>query len=131
MIDCNDGLTVSRVEPLILPVTALIVLVPAANAVARPCVPAALLIVATPVFDELHCTVFVMSCTLLSVNVPVAVNCCFKPNAIEGIAGVTAIDTTVAGVTVAGEVVGKATVDRHISALALHRRDRFDDAYCV
>jgi len=56
VIDCNDGLTVSRVEPLILPLTALIVLVPAANAVARPCVPAALLIVATDADAELHVT---------------------------------------------------------------------------
>lgn len=41
-----------------------------------------------------------MFCTLPSVKVPVAVNCCVVPSATEGMAGVTAIETTVAGVTV-------------------------------
>jgi len=36
----------------------------------------------------------------LSEKVPVAVNCCVVPLAIEGLAGVTAIDTSVADVTV-------------------------------
>jgi hypothetical protein len=36
----------------------------------------------------------------LSEKVPVAVNCCVVPFAIEGFAGVTAIDTSVAEVTV-------------------------------
>jgi hypothetical protein len=36
----------------------------------------------------------------LSENVPVAVNCCFVPFAIEGFAGVTAMDTSVGDVTV-------------------------------
>ena len=36
----------------------------------------------------------------LSVNVPVAVNCCVKPLAIDGFAGVTAIETRAAGLTV-------------------------------
>ena len=39
-------------------------------------------------------------CVELSEKVPVAVNCCFVPLAIEGFAGVTAIDTSVAAVTV-------------------------------
>jgi hypothetical protein len=56
VIDSNDGLTVRRVEPLILPLTALMVVVPAAEAVARPCVPTALLIVATVADVELHVT---------------------------------------------------------------------------
>jgi hypothetical protein len=47
-----------------------------------------------------HRTVWVMSCVLLSVNVPVAVNCCVTPSAMLGIAGVTAMDTNVAGVMV-------------------------------
>ena len=37
---------------------------------------------------------------LLSVYVPVAVNCRVRPLAIEGLAGVTAIETRVAAVTV-------------------------------
>ena len=56
VIDSNDGLTVRRVEPLILPLTALMVVVPAAEAVARPCVPAMLLIVATVADVELQTT---------------------------------------------------------------------------
>src|SRR5258708_6122703 len=40
------------------------------------------------------------SCVLLSLNVPVAVNCCVLPLLIDGFAGVTAIDTSVGGVTV-------------------------------
>ena len=42
----------------------------------------------------------VRSCVVLSVYVPVAVNCCSVPGAIDGFAGVTAIDTRTAGVTV-------------------------------
>lgn len=55
-MDTNDGLTVRRVEALILPLTALIVVVPAAAAVAKPCVPATLLIVATAPDVELQVT---------------------------------------------------------------------------
>ncbi len=73
---------------------------PAATAVASPCEPAALLIDATLVFDELQVTAVVRICVVLSENVPVAVNCCFAPWEIEGLDGVTAIDTRVAGVTV-------------------------------
>ncbi len=45
-------------------------------------------------------TLLVKFCVELSEKVPVAVNCCFVPLAIEGFAGVSAIDTSVAGVTV-------------------------------
>jgi len=51
------------------------VLVPVPTAVAKP----PLLIVATPVFDELHVTVEVMFVVLASLYVPVAVNCCVAP----------------------------------------------------
>ena len=37
---------------------------------------------------------------LLSLNVPVAVNCCVNPGPIDGLAGVTAIDCSTAAVTV-------------------------------
>lgn len=37
---------------------------------------------------------------LPSLNVPVAVNCCVNPLAIEGLAGVTLMDVSVAAVTV-------------------------------
>jgi hypothetical protein len=49
---------------------------------------------------EFHLTDFVMSCTLPSANVPVAVNCCEIPGAITDWAGVTMMDTSGAGVTV-------------------------------
>jgi hypothetical protein len=61
-------------------------------AVANP----APLMVATLAFVELQVTELVRFCVLLSLYVPVAVNCCASPAAIEGLAGVTAIDTSVA-----------------------------------
>src|SRR6266446_9856285 len=39
--------------------------------------------------DELHLTVLVRSWVLPSLNVPVAVNCCWAPSATLGLAGVT------------------------------------------
>jgi hypothetical protein len=89
------GVTVSSVEPLMLPTVAEIVEVPAPTAVASP----VLLIVATPGVPDAH-TALLSTCVELSLNVPVAVNCCVAPLVIEGFAGVTAIDTSVAGVTV-------------------------------
>ena len=71
-------------------------LVPAATPVANP--PA--VIVATVVVTELQVAVLVKFCVELSEKVPVAVNCSVAPFAIEGFAGVTAIDTSVAAVTV-------------------------------
>jgi len=41
-----------------------------------------------------------MFCVLPSVNVPVAENCCFVPSAMDGADGVTAIDASMADVTV-------------------------------
>jgi len=72
------------------------VLVPAATPVANP--PA--VIVAVPLVCELQVAELVKFCVELSENVPVAVNCFVVPLAIEGFAGVTAIDTSVAEVTV-------------------------------
>jgi hypothetical protein len=76
--------------------TAEIVDVPGAMAVTRPWVPTALLIVATPVLDDAHVTVAVRSAVEPSVNVPVAVNCCFVPLAITGLTGVAAMLTSAA-----------------------------------
>jgi hypothetical protein len=72
------------------------VLVPAAAPVADP--PA--VIVATPMVSDVQVTELVKFCVELSENVPVAVNCSVVPFAIEGFDGVTAIDTSVAEVTV-------------------------------
>jgi hypothetical protein len=71
-------------------------LIPVATAVANP--PAA--IVATPPVCEVQVTEPVKFCVELSEKVPVAVNCSVVPFAIEGFAGVTAIDTSVEEVTV-------------------------------
>lgn len=70
--------------------------------VAWPCVPGALLIVATVVADELQVAVAVRSWLLPSVNVPMAVNCCFNPWSRVGVVGLTAIDTSVTGVMLSG-----------------------------
>jgi hypothetical protein len=96
-IDCSvAAVTVSPVEPTMDDDVALIVDVPTAAPVARP----AAVMVALAVFDELHVTVLVRFCVVPSLKVPVAVNCCFAPFTIEGFAGVTAIDCSVAAVTV-------------------------------
>ncbi len=78
----------------------MIVAVPSPSLLANPCVGAALLIVPTAGVSELHCTVPVMFCVLPSVYVPVAVKACVAPSGIVGIAGVTAIDTSTAGLIV-------------------------------
>jgi len=58
--------TVKVVDPEMLPDTAVIVVDPATAGVANPLEPAALLIVATPVLDELQVTTAVRSCVVLS-----------------------------------------------------------------
>jgi hypothetical protein len=96
-IDCRvAAVTVRVVEPLIAPDVALIVEVPTPAPVARPVA----LIVAVAVVPELHVTVLVRFCVVPSLKVPVAVNCCVAPLVIDGFAGVTAIDCSVAAVTV-------------------------------
>jgi methylglyoxal synthase len=96
-IDCNvAAVTVSKVEPLMDDDVAVIVEVPTPAPVARP----AALIVATVVMPDDHVTVLVRFCVVPSLNVPVAVNCCVAPLVIDGLAGVTAIDCSVAAVTV-------------------------------
>lgn len=89
--------TVRFVEPDMLPNVAVITAVPTATEDALPLVPAT---VATDVAEELHVAEAVKSCVVLSENVPVAVNCCVVPRAMLELAGVTAIDTSVAEVTV-------------------------------
>jgi hypothetical protein len=96
-METSDGVvTVSIVVPLTDPDVAVIVLVPAASVDASP----APLIVAVVGFEELHVAVAVRSCVLLSVYVPVAVNCCVDPLLTDGFAGVTAIETKLGAVTV-------------------------------
>jgi hypothetical protein len=89
--------TVSVAEPLTEPDVAEIVADPCATVVASP---VAEVMVATVGVLELHCAVPVMFCVLPSLNVPVAVNCGVTPSGSVGIAGVTAIEISVAAVTV-------------------------------
>ena len=90
------AVTVSVVLPTMPPLVAEIVLVPAFSADARP----ALVIVAVVSVPDAHVTLPVKFCVELSLYVPVAVNCCVLPAATDGSAGVTAMDTSVAAVTV-------------------------------
>ena len=58
------------------------------------------LMVATACVAELQVTDVVRSCWVPSVRVPVALNCCVVPNAIDGLGGFTVIDTKAALFTV-------------------------------
>ncbi len=88
--------TVRVVAPVMEPEVAVMVAVPGILLVARPL----LSTVATLVSDELQTTDVVMSWVLPLVKVPVAENCWVVLAAIEGLAGLTAIERTTGGVTV-------------------------------
>jgi hypothetical protein len=92
--------TVKPVEPLMEPKAAEIVLVPAARLEASPL----LLIVAEAAVEELQSTDAVMSCVLLSLKVPVAVNCLVAPMGMVELTGETESETRVAFVTVTAAV---------------------------
>jgi hypothetical protein len=89
------ALTVNTVDPLTPPALAVIVAVPVATEAASPLALAVVMVVSL----EVQLAVLVRSCLLLSVNVPVAVNCWTVPSAIVGLAGVRAIDTSAAAPT--------------------------------
>jgi len=86
------------VLPLIVPEVAMIWVEPVPMVDANPAVFDRLLIVATVVAFEVHCTVLVKSCVLPPVKVPVAVNCCVVPKGVLAGAGVIARETNTAGV---------------------------------
>jgi hypothetical protein len=88
-IDIKEGSTSTErdVVPLTPPEVAVIFVVPGTRAVARPTV----VMVAMSVAEELHVADGRL-CVLPSRKVPVAVNCMVAATAIEGFAGVTAID---------------------------------------
>jgi hypothetical protein len=88
--------TVRVVVPEILPEVAVMVVVPAATAVASP----PLLAVATPGFDEFQATWEVISWVDVSEYVPVAVNCWVACRGMLGSVGVTDIEDRVPEVTV-------------------------------
>jgi len=68
-------LTFSCAEPVIEPEVAVMVTVPGINPVASPCRPGELLIVAMPVLEDPHVTWEVRAFCVLSLKLPVAVNC--------------------------------------------------------
>jgi hypothetical protein len=83
------------VLPEMLPETALIVVEPVPTVLPNP----AALMVATVEAEELQVTDAVRFCWLLSVYVPVAVNCSGVPRGTDGFAGVMLIETKPAAVT--------------------------------
>ena len=62
----SAGVIVSVVDPDMLPLVAVIVVVPAVTETAKPLKPAALLMVATSAADELQTTAVVRLCVVLS-----------------------------------------------------------------
>jgi len=92
--------TVTVVEPEMLPEVAVIVAEPAALEVVNPFAPAVLLTAATDPFDETQVTDVVRSCVVSSEYVPVATNCWLVPLMMPGLVGVISMETSVAEVTV-------------------------------
>lgn len=90
-----DYCTVRVVDPVVPPEFAPMVLVPAAKHCANPAAFCPLAMVDTLACDELQWLFSVMSCVLLSLNVPTAANCCVLPALHVGSAGVTATDCNV------------------------------------
>ena len=77
----------------------MIVVLPCDRTFAKPTLPVVMLILATAGFEDDQLTICVMSWIEPSLNVPVAANCCVSPRGTMGIAGVTVMVTSVAGVT--------------------------------
>ena len=112
VIDTSSaGVIVSVVVPDMLPDVAVIVVEPTPTDVARPRVSVSLLIVATEVSEELQTTDEVISCFVLSVNVPMAANCRAVPRIMLGFTGVTVIEVITSGVTVSVAVGSEVTLE--------------------
>ena len=92
----SAAFTLKEAVPWIEAEAAVIVTLPRFRAVARPLD----VIDATLLFDDVHVTVPVISCVVPSENDPVAVNCCKVPKGRAAVIGVTAIEVTLALVTV-------------------------------
>ncbi len=92
----GTAVAVRVVLPEILPDVAVIVVVPAEAAVAKP----GLLTVATDGSDELQMTCVVISNLVASEYVPVALNCWVAPTSIVGSTGLTTMTDRVAEFTV-------------------------------
>lgn len=85
------AVTVRAAVPDLLPEVAVMVVVPALTAVARPL----LLTVATVALDELQVTTVVISWLVPSENMPAAANCVVAPSGMLGLVGVTDMKTSV------------------------------------
>jgi hypothetical protein len=96
------GVTLSPVEVETPFSDAPIVVLPTADPEAKPFEPDALLMGAVLELDEVQLTDVVRFCVLLSLYVPVAVNCSLVPLAMLGFGGVIASDTSAAADTVSG-----------------------------
>jgi len=92
--------TVSVVDELTAPEVAVIAVRPVATPAASPCDPEALLMVAIAAGLDVHVTLAVRFCWLLSVKVPVAMNCCAATGKTTELAGVTESETRTGGRTV-------------------------------
>lgn len=100
-MEFNAALVTIRLAlPRTLPEVALIVELPGVNPLAVPSVGMLLLTLATAAAEELQLAVVVMSCVLLSVNVPVALKLAVVFVAMDAVGGATAMDTIAAGATV-------------------------------
>jgi len=101
------GTTVSVVDPLTEFNFAVMLVVPAPALEATPFV----LMVATAGTEELHVTELVMFCVVLSLKVPTAVNGRVWLSVRLGVAGVTAMETSVAWEidNLAGPIIGPST----------------------
>src|SRR5262249_19848727 len=93
------AVTARVVDPDRVPKVAVIVVEPTATLVASPSLPPALVTVAAAASDDDQVTLAVRSCVVVSVYTPVAVSCCVVPSAIDGLVGVTPMETSVAAVT--------------------------------
>jgi hypothetical protein len=96
MLTSVAAVMVSVAVPATPPKLAVMVLEPTPIPVARPLDE----IEAVPVLEEVQATIEVKSWVVLSVNVPVAVNCWVVPFGMLGVAGVTWMLVSVAAVTV-------------------------------
>ena len=92
----GSPVTVNEVAPVTFSNAADMVVLPAARPLASP----AGLIVATAGAEELHVTEAVRFCVVRSERVPVAKNCCVDSRAMEGMSGVTVMETNVGAPTV-------------------------------
>ena len=99
-MDCNVAdVTVSVVLPVRMPEAPEMTAVPDDTPEAKPALGPLAMIVATDGVSELNVVIAVMSLLLPSLKLPIAINCCWPPIAIDGFAGVTAIESSVAWVT--------------------------------